>query len=177
MKLYQLKNDYLKALDSVDSSNLLENVHINDQLLPEDRKLVVSNALAEIKDSFEDKAIAVAKYIKNLEAEATAIEDAVKLMMIRNKKLLNQSISLKEYLHFNIKQTGLLDKIKCPEFEIWLKKNPVSVQIVDEGLIPSLYLKEKKTVTIDKIAIKKSIEEGFEVVGAKLINTETLVIK
>lgn len=175
-KLYELTNDYQKMLDIMSSAVLLE-VARGENELEFDLDASLNIELAQIKDSFENKAIAVAKYIRNLETEAEAISKAVAGMLERNKRLEKKAKSFREYLQYNIEKTGLCDVIKCPEFEIKIKTNPEKVNIIDESLIPDVYLKEKISKSLDIAGIKKDIQSGFDVDGAELIRTRVLVIK
>lgn len=60
--------------------------------------------------------------------------------------------------------------------KVTLKNNPPSVKINDEELIPDKFKKEKISITIDKTAIKKAIQDGEEVIGAELVVGKSLVI-
>lgn len=60
--------------------------------------------------------------------------------------------------------------------KVTLKNNPPSVKINDEELIPDKFKKEKVSITIDKTAIKKAIQDGEEVIGAELVVGKSLVI-
>ena len=69
--------------------------------------------------------------------------------------------------------------LKSIEFinqKVTLKNNPPSVKINDEELIPDKFKKEKVSITIDKTAIKKAIQDGEEVIGAELVVGKSLVI-
>ena len=130
-----------------------------------------------MKDIFDNKCINVAKYIKNLEAEEAAISSAMKDMGMREKKITARINSLTAYLKNNMERTGSLDPIKCPEFVIKLRNNPPSLVIFDEALIPDTYLLIKEVYSFDKMAIKKDIQDGFGVEGARIENKKSLVIK
>lgn len=60
--------------------------------------------------------------------------------------------------------------------KVTLKSNPPVVKINDEELIPDKFKKEKVTISIDKTAIKKAIQDGEEVMGAELTVSKSLVI-
>jgi len=159
-KLYEISNEYERAIDA----------------LVDDEKVDLSQ-IEELKDVFDNKCINVAKYIKNLEIEQEAINNVIKNMSLREKRLLTQIDSLTTYLKFNIEKTGLIDPIKCPEFVIKLRNNPPSLVIDDESLIPDLYIITKEVKNFDKNAIKKDILDGFEVEGARVEHKKILVIK
>lgn len=140
---------------------------------------VLEEALQEIsnrEEDFDNKAVAVAAYIKNLSAEATAIGEAMKGMDARYISLTLKVSRLSRYLKENMESVGK-DKISCPYFDIKVKLCPVSVNIVDESIIPEAYIKCKETYSIDKMAIKHALSNGLEVPGADFITNRRLEIK
>jgi hypothetical protein len=56
-----------------------------------------------------------------------------------------------------------------------VRKNPPSVVVDDVTKIDSKYTRQKIQIDIDKIAIKKAIQAGENVAGARLEQTEKLV--
>lgn len=162
LRLYEITNEYQLAIQSMFTS-------------PDGKG--DESLLDAIKDSFDSKSIAVAKYIKSLEAEAAAVKEAAKAMADRAKTLANQAESLTDYLRYNIEKSGLLDPIKCNEFVIKLQQNPASLEIYDAALIPELYKSEEVVVKIDNAKLKQDIKDGFEVDGARLVSEKRLVIK
>lgn len=66
-----------------------------------------------------------------------------------------------------------LEKIQTELGTLVVTKNPASVEITDENLIPTEYIKEKVTKSVDKTAIKNAIKNGQEVQGAILIEDKT----
>lgn len=127
-------------------------------------------ALAELqltKADAKDKAVAVASYIKNLEAERDAIERAKRSMSEREDRLDKRMDYLEEYLQSNMERCGIKE-ISCPEFVIKLLHNPPSVNPINEEFIPEKYKKVKEVVTLDRLKIKEDILAGIEVPGATL---------
>jgi Siphovirus Gp157 len=168
LKLYEISNEYMKVLDELYSEDNSENGEIRE---------IITKQLDFIQDGFKEKSINVAKYIKTLDAKANAIKEAIEAMQVRMKRAQNQADSLREYLKNNIEKTGITESIECPEFTIKLVQNPPSVTITDESLILDVYKRTKEVITIDKVAIKKDIQEGFEVEGAKLEVKKRIVIQ
>ena len=113
------------------------------------------------------------------EAEAK-LYDTVEYKNLEFKRgVLRQYESVEE----DMKQQILLGMdalgLKSMEFinqKVTLKNNPPSVKINDEELIPDKFKKEKVSITIDKTAIKKAIQDGEEVIGAELVVGKSLVI-
>lgn len=69
--------------------------------------------------------------------------------------------------------------VKSLEFEnqkFTVKKNPWSLVIHNEELIPAEFKKEKTEIVIDKKAIKEKITNGEEIEGCEITNTYSLII-
>ncbi len=158
-KLYEITNNYNSLLDKCLSGE--EDIKLIDELI----------------DDFDNKSLNVARYILNLEAESEAIKKAADEMLKRSKSLSNAANSLRNYLKDNIEKTGLIDPIKCAHFVIKLKKNPPSLVVDNEEIIPDAYKIKTEVISIDKNAIKRDILEGFLVEGARVETKKTLVIK
>ena len=155
MKLYELTNEYLQALNNDDSFETLES----------------------IKEDFEDKAIAVASYIQNLEAEAIAIKSAIEEMTERKKRLETKSENLRGYLTHQLHLSSVRTITKSPYFVIKLRKCPEMVEVVDEVKIPDEYWSIKTTKQLDKKKIKDEMQNGVIIEGAILTHRLTTDIK
>lgn len=162
MKLYEITDNYLATIDGLE--------------IDEETGEITNVAAHFPMQEFKDKAINVSKYINNLQAEANAIREAEEQMYRRRKRLERNHESLKEYLR-NEMQRADITEISCPYFEIKRKKGLVSVDVIDESLLPSKFKAVKITESPDKTAIKKAIEAGEDVPGAKLVRKERLEIK
>ena len=166
LSLYTLSNDYNHAFEFLnDPDQNLTAAEIND-------------SLANIELDVKDKAINVAKFLRNMEATAEAIKAAEGEMLKRRKALENRATALKEYLKNNMESTGIV-KIECPYFKLSIAKNPPALDVFDAAAIPASY-KRTETVTtqhIDKAAIKKAITAGKQIQGARVISGTRLVIK
>jgi hypothetical protein len=164
MNLYEISAKYQAIL-----SNLIDDE--TGEINVEQGKL-----LEVIKDDVNNKAIAVASYIKNLDAERYAIEQAKNAMRDREFALECKIEWLNDYLQVNMERLGI-NEIKCPYFAIKLKKCPVSTDIRDESLIPDEYKKRKEVVNVDKVKIKEDLQAGINVPGAALKTNMRLEIK
>jgi hypothetical protein len=148
MSLFDIKNDYLKALNELSSM----------EDMPED---AIRDTLEGIEGAFDDKAVNVAAFIKNLEAEATAIDNAVSEMQKRSKRLKSKGVALNQYLLDSMKA---IDKkaISSPYFELKIKNNPASLIIDDETMIPAEYIETVVSEKVDKKAIKAHLKDSAE---------------
>ncbi len=161
LKLYEISDNYLAALDGL--------AEIED-LPPE----AIADTLEALQGEFEDKALNVARYVRNLEAEASAIEEAKRRMDARAKATARQADRLKDYLKRELERTGL--KIKAPDLALRTQNNPPSVMVDDEAKIPAAY---KQTETVTKLLraeLGKALKAGQEIAGAHLERSKRLVI-
>ena len=121
-----------------------------------------------------------AKALIDVQQAEAKLYDTVEYKDLEFKRgVLKQYESVEE----DMKQQILLGMdalgLKSMEFinqKVTLKNNPPSVKINDEELIPDKFKKEKVSITIDKTAIKKAIQDGEEVIGAELVVGKSLVI-
>lgn len=136
------------------------------------------DTLESLQGDFENKAISICFVKKELEAQSNAIGEAIKEMQARKDALDKKGEHLKEYLLSAMQQTGI-KKISCPYFDVQIKNNPAKVEIFEQGLIPSEFMRqpEPPPPAPDKKAIKAAIESGQEVQGARIVNTQRLEIK
>jgi hypothetical protein len=162
--LYEIANEYQALLE--------------DRYDPETGEFLqpALGRIDEVSEKLEDKAIAVASYIKNLEAEREAIEKAKKNMAERESRLDKRADYLTQYLQSNMERCGITE-IKSPMFVIKLKKCPISTDILDENIIPDDYKKSKEIVTIDKLKLKEEMLAGVIVPGAALKQNNRLEIR
>jgi len=161
LRLYELSSDYLHALDEL----------TDQENLPAE---AIADTLEGLAGAWEDKALNVARYIRNLEAEATAIEEAKKRMEIRARSTANKAARLKEYLKAELEKTGL--KPKAADVALRLQNNPPAVVFDDETRIPEEYRRTEVIRTILKAEIAAAIKAGKEITGAHLEQSKRLVI-
>lgn len=163
LSLYHIKNEYLQAFHELSS---IEGLSAD----------VIKDSLAAIECNLEDKAINVAAYIQNLEAEALSMKDYEARMSEKRKHIDNKISRLKEYLKESLTACGK-KSVKSAELSITLKDGITSVVIEDMRLIPKDYITQQVVESIDKKAIKTAISAGKEVSGARLEPVVSLIIK
>ncbi len=166
LSLYQLSGNYLQALDFLTDPDA--NVAID----------IVNDTMEALTGELEDKAVNVAKFIRNMETTANAIKKAEVDMAKRRKSLETRVQWLEDYLKSSMEATGIT-KIECPYFKLSIAKNPPALDLFDSQAVPGEY-KHTETVTtehIDKAAIKAALSSGKTIDGARLVNGTRLVIK
>jgi hypothetical protein len=164
MKLFEISNEYESILDQTFDK---ETGEINDKAIA---------MLNEIKSDIKDKGIAVASFIKNMDAEREAISNAKKMMAEREARLTSRVNYLTSYLQANMERCGI-NELSCAYFTVKLKKCPVSVFIENEKDIPEEYKKKKEEISLDKIKLKEHIQAGVVVPGASLKQNLRLEIR
>lgn len=162
MKLYEISEQYQNAL-----------IELEDSGLPEE---VISDTLEALAGDLEVKAKNVAAFIKNREAEIEAVKAASKKLQDRAKAEQARLDKMIDYLKYNMEASGITE-IRSPELILKIKKNPPSVVIDNQEALSKEYMVEKITYAPDKKAIKKAIEDGLDISGARIVHGTRLSIE
>ena len=136
---------------------------------------VMKDTLDSINDAIESKAENIAKLIRNLESDVSAYKEEEDRLKTKRQSTENKVKWLKTYLEDNMKLTGKT-KFKSGMFNFSIQKNPASVNITDEKIIPGEFLIQQQP-KVDKTSIKEILKRGIEVPGAELKQTEGLRIR
>lgn len=163
MNLYSITKEYQQILDKIEID---EQINLDD-----------IDRLGQLTDSIENKAINIAAYIKNLEAEKKAVEEARKNMTDREKRLDAKLEWLTDYLKHSLNACDIKEIKKSPYFAIKIKKCPPKVVIDNEEIIPNEYLSEKVIKSIDRTMLKEHLSNGVIIEGARLQQDTRLEIK
>ena len=164
MRLFEISGEYQHLLDNLCDP---ETGEISEQALVK---------LDEVGQELDKKCIAVASYIKNIDAERKAIEEAKRAMASREAAMDKVVTNLTNYLQTNMERTGKTE-VSCPYFAIKIKKCPVSVDVLDEEAIPSEYKKRKEVVSVDKMKLKEELSNGIVIPGVALKQNNRLEIR
>ena len=163
LRLFDIADDYLKALEALAEM---------DDLPPE----AIADTLEGLAGAFESKAAHVAAYIRTLEAEAAAIEDARQAMERRENALERHAMRLRDYLKTEMERTGLT-RMKNAWLTLRIQANPLSVVIEDETMVPERFKQPVTTIKLLKSEIGKTLKAGEAVFGAHLQTSTRLVIQ
>jgi hypothetical protein len=159
--LVRLKQ-YQNILSEIQSRDGELNEELVKELIEKQTNIAVKvDAIAYVLDE-------LAMSSKNLREQAKALEYVAEM---RDRA----SEWLKNYVKYGIESTG--ENLQGITYEFKLRSNPPSVVIENEGVIPDEYKIVKTTVSIDKVAVKKAIQEFKSVPGASLKETKTVVKK
>ena len=136
----------------------------------------VEESLKINSENFETKARSYIWMIKKLESENVTISnelERLKRIEKRNNKLIDR---LKESMKMALEIFGESQKVDT--FTLSIKETKYT-DIFDPELVPAKYkvIETTTTTKIPKDEIKKAIESGEEVPGAKIATNPTLKIK
>ena len=157
MNLYEIKQEFEKAIEEcVDM---------------ETGEIINPTRLDELNMVLTDKRENVALYIKNLSAEAKAIDEEAKNLTNRKRVLNNKVEGLKKYLADNLEG----HKFETAKVVVSFRKSE-QLEINPIEHIPTEYLISQEP-KIDKVALKKSIKQGAVINGVQIITKQNIQIK
>ncbi len=157
MNLYEIKQEFEKAIEEcVDM---------------ETGEIINPTRLDELNMVLTDKRENVALYIKNLSAEAKAIDEEAKNLTNRKRALNNKVEGLKKYLADNLEG----HKFETAKVVVSFRKSE-QLEINSIEHIPTEYLISQEP-KIDKVALKKSIKQGAVINGVQIITKQNIQIK
>lgn len=157
MNLYEIKQEFEKAIEEcVDM---------------ETGEIINPTRLDELNMVLTDKRENVALYIKNLSAEAKAIDEEAKNLTNRKRVLNNKVEGLKKYLADNLEG----HKFETAKVVVSFRKSE-QLEINSIKHIPTEYLISQEP-KIDKVALKKSIKQGAVINGVQIITKQNIQIK
>jgi len=123
-------------------------------------------ALAALEGDIKDKAASVAAVLANMDAMLVAIESAAKRYEQRYERMVVARDRLKGYLLERLQAAGI-QKIETADFTISVRGCSPRVEI-DAEQLPAGFLIESTRRVPDRPAIKKALESGQIVPGARL---------
>lgn len=162
--LYDLAAEYAADLEKLANLDLPEET--------------VKDTLDSMGGELQAKAQNIAGFVKHLETLTAGIKDAERQMAEKRKRLEARIDRLKQYTLDTMVIHGI-QKIETPYFTLSVAKNPYSVEVFDEDMIPAHFLRQPPLPmpVPDKAAIKESIEAGEDVPGCRLNQSLRLSIK
>jgi hypothetical protein len=161
MKLYEIDAALIAALETATAQ-------------AEQNDGIVEDAVMGAVEAWEaDKATKIeqtASYMLNLSSDAEQLRKAAEDLVARAKTKERTVKWLEGYL-----------SRYAPAGEYGIRKVSYraskAVEVDDVEQVDPIYLREKITVDADKTAIKKAIESGIEVTGARLVVRQNISIK
>ena len=157
--LYSLSNEVERVIQDV--------VFADGGLSPE-----LEQQLDKISGDFKAKAGNIAKWCLNLDANVPGLEQEITRLQKRLKVQGNLNQRLKNYIKYCMENAGL-HKLDMATFTISIAKNPPSVEVVTEELLPSKYIRVVQTQSVDKKQLLQDLKDGEKIEGAALITDKT----
>ena len=133
-------------------------------------------ALQNIDGELSEKLENYASVIKNIESDITGIKAEEGRLAERREAMENSIKRMKENMQFAMVTAGQT-KIKGEKFNFTVQKNPPSLMVLDENLIPRDYVQVKQVLKIDKKAILADLKNGTEINGVEISQGESIRIR
>ena len=140
-----------------------------EEMTEEDKKKVEE----ELTVLLQQKSQNIIGYTRNIELTVEAMKMEEKRISEQRKTLENKVSKFKEYVKECMDKNNIT-KIETELGSLTITKNPASVEIIDENIIPEEFKQEVVTVKIDKTAIKNHFKATGEIPeGTNIITTNT----
>ena len=154
---------------------------------PVEYRRAMTDALLDTLDAvdgeMEDKLASCAAFVKQLAAEADALDDEIKSLRYRSAAKKREIDSFKAYI-MGCMENADVKKVDQPLAKLTIRQNAESVEVADEKDFIAWAminghddLLRYSMPDINKTAIKDAIRSGAEIPGAQLVRTKSLIIK
>ena len=161
MNLYELSNAYKNVSGMVDE-------------LEED---VFLDTIASIEVPLNEKAENIARFIKNIEAEAEIYKKESQKMAEKATSRTNKAKRLKLYLQESLELAGM-DKVQGELFTVAIQNNPPKLIVEDESEIPKAYWLEQPPKLDRRLLLQDlKLEEYPDFKGARVVQERSLRIR
>ncbi len=160
-----------------------EEQHLNDLFLAaideetgEIKDSQVLNELeTELKNALTTKSAGIIKVIRQQESDIEMVEAEIERLKAVKERMKKGVEGFKSYIKHNMLQMEV-KKIETPLGNLSLRQT-TATDVYDESALPKEFLKEKITYTPNKTDIKKALQAGEEVSGARLVINTSLTVK
>ena len=125
----------------------------------------------EIKDLVLKNQNNLMNILLSIEDEIYKLKSQEREISSKRKYLETQYATLKEKIKLVLEENEI-SKIETESGKLSIRKNPISVEIIDESLIPNKYKKLIQTIQIDKKEIINDFKETGELIEGVKINSQ-----
>lgn len=154
---------------------------------PVEYRRTMTDALLDTLDAvdgeMEDKLASCGAFIKQLIAEADALDAEIKSLRYRSASKKREIDSFKSYI-MSCMENADVKKIDQPLAKLTIRQNAESVEVADEkNFIEWAQSHDRDDLLrysmpdINKTAIKDALRLGADIPGAQLVRTKSLIIK
>lgn len=161
MKLYEIVNDYNLLYERLEAESDPEGIK------------TLTDTLESLEGELMDKLAACCAMVKNFEAEGEACAAEVKRLNDMKRVALNKAEALKSYLRHELERTGA-KTTTVGVFRCSFRNNTV-VEVDDPNTLPAEF--QRITVAADKTALKKALQDGATIDGARLATSTTFSVR
>ena len=140
------------------------------ECVDENGELLDIEKFEQLNMAIEKKIEGLCLWVKNLDAEAAAINEEVKTLKDRQAKKQNKAASIRKYIQDFLKGS----KFETPRVAISYRKSE-SLKILDNAVIPMEYLKVKTEV--NRTDLKQAVKDGLKVEGVYLQENTNMSIR
>lgn len=161
MNLYRLSEEYQTAMAGIEA--MLEFGDID--------MTAAADTLEGLRGEVEEKAEAVALYIKGRQAMAAALREEKKALDARIKACESAAEWLQDYLADNLRKAGI-QVVETSKVEIKFRKLPDIVDVTGD-VTPEFQRVIPEKREPDKVAIKAALTSGLTLPFAELVTGRT----
>lgn len=141
------------------------------------------DTLDAVDGEMEDKLASCAAFVKQLYAEAGALDDEIKSLRYRSAAKKREIDSFKAYMMACMENADV-KKVDRPIAKLTIRQNAESVEVADEmNFIAWAMTHDRDDLLrysmpdINKTAVKDALNNGQDIPGAQLVRTKSLIIK
>lgn len=153
----------------------LQGAYAQIQQMIEEGAEDLQDTLESIEGALEEKLESYAMVIRNIESDVEGLKAEEKRLAERRKTMESGIKRMKENMQNAMSSTGE-KKIKGEKFTFTVQKNPPSLNIVDDKVIPDEFITIETVRNIDKKALLAKAKEQ-EVPGVEIKQGESLRIR
>lgn len=162
LTLYSITNRFAELMEKTE----------NDELTEEE----YNELLQDLTKELQNKSSNIIGYIQNTESIINAIKDEETRLEEMRKTAEKRLDKFKNYVKENMEKLNIT-KIETSLGSLNITKNPMSVEIENEELIPEEFIKIVTTKKPDKTAIKNHFKETGEVPEGIVIHTDNTSLR
>lgn len=162
--LYNVTNNFLEIIENYENGEYTEEEY--------------NQLISRVCEDLQNKSTNIIAIIKNNEILANSIKMEERRLKENREKIEKGLDKLKLYVKENMEKLAI-NSIETEIGTMSIRKNPLSIEIEDETIIPEEFKKIKTEITVDKTSIKNYFKETGEIIeGTRIVNNKTsLVIK
>lgn len=157
LKLYEIKDGFINLMDKLELGELTE----------EEAKDIQK----ELENALMMKSNNIIGYYQNRKALVDMIDSEIKRLQEYKKTETNKLDRYKDYVKSSMEFLGI-EKIETAAGKLQIAKSPISVDILDESLIPDEYKEVVTETKVNKKKIADNFKENGEIIPGVRINID-----